>query len=114
MGHGRLYVGYFLRSMGYVRESLEETALRETLEETGLRVDIRAPLGNVRQKSGKIVHAFWATVHPESEGGIDDNGRCRCDHENDVCRFYRVDEARNLMIPAQRELLDRLSEHVVA
>jgi predicted NUDIX family NTP pyrophosphohydrolase len=90
-------------------EQLEDTARRETYEETGVRVRIRAPLGNVRQKSGKIVHAFWATVDPASAGAIDPQGRCRApDQENDVCRFYPLPKARTLMIPAQRELLDRL------
>jgi len=90
-------------------ESHEETALRETLEETGLRVRIRADLGTVRQKSGKIVHAFWATVDPPSEGDIDPAGRCRNpDWENDVCRFYPLAKAAELMIPAQREFLERL------
>ncbi len=90
-------------------ETPEEAALRETLEETGLRVRIRADLGTVRQKSGKIVHAFWATVDPVSEADIDAAGRCRNpDRENDVCRFYRLAKAAELMIPAQRELLERL------
>jgi len=92
-------------------ESLEHTALRETQEETGLRVRIRGALGNVRQKSGKIVHAFWATVDPASVSGIDEQGRCRNpDAENDVCRFYPLDNAAELMIPAQRVFLDRLHE----
>lgn len=90
-------------------EGLEAAALRETLEETGLRVRIRKPLGSVRQKSGKIVHAFWATVAPESESAIDAEGKCATpDAENDVCRFYSVAKARELMIPAQRDFLDRL------
>lgn len=93
-------------------EAHAATALRETEEETGLRVAIRADLGEVRQKSGKVVHAFLATVAPESEALVDDKGRCtRHDDENDVCRFYPVDEARPLMIEAQRELLDRASRH---
>ena len=90
-------------------ETLEAAARRETEEETGLRVVIGADLGSVRQKSGKIVHAFLARVAPESEAAIDDAGRCtRHDDENDVCRFYPIDEARELMIEAQREFLDRL------
>ena len=90
-------------------ELLEDAAARETFEETGLRVRIRAPLGSVRQKSGKIVHAFWATVAPASLSGIDERGRCRTpDSENDVCRFYPIDNAAELMIPAQRVFLDRL------
>jgi 8-oxo-dGTP pyrophosphatase MutT (NUDIX family) len=91
-------------------ETLAEAAARETEEETGLRVVVRGDLGSVRQKSGKIVHAFLCTVAPESEAAIDERGRCvRHDDENDVCRFYPLDEARELMIEAQREFLDRLA-----
>ena len=90
-------------------EAIEAAAQRETFEETGLRVRIQRSLGSVRQKSGKIVHAVWATVAPESESAIDEQGRCQTpDAENDVCRSYGIDKARDLMIPAQREFLDRL------
>lgn len=90
-------------------EDLEAAASRETLEETGLQVKIVGPLGHVRQKSGKVVHAFHATVDPTSQNGIDDLGRCSApDGENDVCRFYPLLKAYNLMIPAQRGFLDRL------
>ncbi len=94
-------------------EGLEETARRETREETGLEVRLRESLGSVQQKSGKIVHAFWATVAPESAAAVDERGRCRNpDWENDVCRFYPIAEAEGLMIPAQRELLDRLRQAI--
>ncbi len=90
-------------------ESFETCARRETFEETGLHVHIQKGLGSVRQQSGKIVHAFWATVDSASLGAIDNAGRCQGhDQENDVCRFYPLDKARELMIPAQREFLDRL------
>ncbi len=90
-------------------ESLAAAAQRETEEETGLRVILGASLGSVRQKSGKVVHAFLATVAPESEAGIDERGRClHHDAENDVSRFYPLADARELMIEAQRELLDRM------
>jgi len=89
-------------------ESLEEAARRETEEETGLRVIVGAGLGSVRQKSGKIVHAFLATVAPESEAAIDERGRSHGhDDECDVCQFFPLAEARELMIEAQRELLER-------
>lgn len=90
-------------------ETLAGAALRETEEETGLRVILQADLGSVRQKSGKVVHAFLASVAPQSTAAIDDKGRCRQgDAENNVCRFYPVAAARELMIEAQREFLDRL------
>jgi predicted NUDIX family NTP pyrophosphohydrolase len=92
-------------------ETLVAAAQRETEEETGLRVRIRADLGSVRQKSGKIVHAFLASVAAESEADIDDRGRClRGDGENDVCRFYSLADARGLMIEAQRAFLDRITQ----
>jgi len=94
-------------------EDFENAARRETREETGLQVRIHASLGSVTQKSGKIVHAFWATVDPASQSAIDAQGRCRApDGENDVCRFYSIEQARELMIPAQRELLDRVKDAV--
>lgn len=90
-------------------ESLRAAAQRETEEETGLRVALGADLGRVTQKSGKVVHAFHATVAPDSLPVIDDRGRCpHHDAENDVCRFYPIAEARPLMIEAQRAFLDRL------
>ncbi|MBX3025910.1 NUDIX domain-containing protein [bacterium] len=92
-------------------ESLPAAARRETEEETGLRVALGADLGSVKQKSGKVVHAFHATVAAESLSRIDDRGRCtHHDAENDVCRFYPVAEARPLMIEAQRQFLDRLAD----
>jgi predicted NUDIX family NTP pyrophosphohydrolase len=92
-------------------EDPETAARRETLEETGLRVRIHESLGTVQQKNGKLVHGYLATVEPESEALIDDHGRCEAaDDENDVCRFYPLAQAEQLMIPAQREFLERLKE----
>lgn len=90
-------------------ESLDAAAQRETEEETGLHVIVQRDLGTVRQKSGKIVHAFLAVVAPESEAAIDERGRCTGgDAENDVCQFMPIETARPLMIEAQRTFLDRL------
>jgi predicted NUDIX family NTP pyrophosphohydrolase len=95
-------------------EDTETAARRETEEETGLRVRIHTSLGSIEQKSGKIVHAFWATVDPASESAIDAQGRCPApDGENDVCRFYPLDTAAHRMIPAQREFLARLKTVMV-
>jgi predicted NUDIX family NTP pyrophosphohydrolase len=49
------------------REDMIETAIREVKEEIGIRIDPRAkfiPLGSIRQKGGKIVHA-WALERDE-------------------------------------------------
>ena len=95
-------------------EDLEAAAQRETLEETGLRVCIRQSLGSVTQKSGKVVHAFWATVAPQSEPRIDERGRCQSADlkEIDVCRFYPIEKAPEMMIPAQRAFLARRREEL--
>jgi predicted NUDIX family NTP pyrophosphohydrolase len=70
-----------------------------------------ADLGEITQKSGKVVHAFWATMEPASLDNLDPRGRCIShDGENDVCQFYPIDAARRMMIPAQVEFLDRLLE----
>lgn len=92
-------------------ESHEQAAARETFEETGVRVDVRDNLGSIEQRSGKVVHAFWATVRDDGSAAIDADGRCRGhDGENDVCRFYSIDRAANMMLPAQREFLTRLPQ----
>src|SRR5690606_31294452 len=71
-------------------ETPEQTAERETEEETGLNVVLGRSLGSVKQKSGKIVHAFLATIAPDSLARIDAHGRCtHLDRtELDVARFY--------------------------
>ncbi len=95
-------------------EQPAEAAVRETKEETGLNVRIVGDLGTIRQKSGKLVYGFWAVVHPDSESAIDERGRCTSADrvEVDVCRFYPLDQAELLMIPAQREFLTRLRKHL--
>lgn len=95
-------------------EDLQAAAIRETFEETGLRVVVRAPLGSVVQKGGrKLVHAFWAIVAPGAEAAIDERGRCSLgDDENDVCKFFPVEQAYAMMIPAQCVFLDRLRERL--
>jgi predicted NUDIX family NTP pyrophosphohydrolase len=90
-------------------ETPQQAAARETFEETGVRVDVHMELGNIEQRSGKIVHAFWATVRVDCSAAIDMEGRCVShDFENDVCRFYPIERALPMMLPAQRELLSRL------
>ena len=95
-------------------EDPQAAAVRETLEETGVMVCVRMSLGSVLQKGGrKLVFGFWAHVAEGGEAAIDDDGRCRFgDDENDVCGFYPIDQAREMMVPAQVELLDRLQGYI--
>lgn len=94
------------------------TAVREFEEETGIHPE--APflsLGSVRQKAGKLVHA-WAW-----EGGADPrrvkgnsmraewprgSGRWLTFPEVDRCEWFDACSARHKINPAQAELIDRL------
>lgn len=101
-------------------EDPRETALREFEEETGARPHgpLR-PLGTVRQKGGKLVHA-WA-----AEGDLDPararsnlveiewprgSGRRIAFPEVDRLAWFDLDTARERINPAQAALLDRLEE----
>jgi len=93
-------------------------AIREFREETGFDSQPPyLPLGQIRQRGGKIVHA-WAF-----EGDLDTaairsstvtiewpmrSGRQIVVPEIDKAAFFTIREARRLMNPAQVEFLDRL------
>jgi predicted NUDIX family NTP pyrophosphohydrolase len=94
-------------------------ALREFEEETGTRLDDVSPveLGTIEQRGGKRVTA-WAV-----EGDLDAaatrsntfvmewpprSGVQREFPEVDRAEWFTVDEAREKLVPAQVELLDRL------
>ena len=102
-------------------EDARACALREFREELG------APppdgeltdLGEVRQKSGKVVTA-WALEGDADAGDITSNtftmewpprsGRQREFPEIDRAGWFALDEARTKILPAQAPLLDRLAE----
>ena len=98
------------------------TAQREFEEETGLRPEGPfQPLGWIRQKAGKVVHA-WAfegdmaaeeirsnTVKVELPPG---SGRWREFPEVDRAEWFRVDDARTRINPAQVPLLDHLVQMI--
>jgi predicted NUDIX family NTP pyrophosphohydrolase len=100
-------------------------ALRELEEETGgafpdAPPDVLLPLGEVRQKSGKVVVA-WAL-----EGDLDADaiacstmvelewpprsGRTQAFPEVDRAGWFELDAARAKLNPAQAPFLDRLAE----
>ena len=98
-------------------------ALREFEEETGTRLDGDevVELGSVRQKSGKQVTA-WAVAGDLDPATVRSNtftmqwpprsGRLAEFPEIDRAEWFAVEVAREKLVSAQTELLDRLLRHV--
>jgi len=93
-------------------------ACREFAEETGFDVQGPfVPLGEVRQKSGKRV-AAWAFRGDCDPGTLRSNsfelewppksGKLESFPEIDRVQWFTLAEARGKILPAQRDLLDRL------
>lgn len=93
-------------------------ARREFEEETGIvPVGPFLPLGSIRQKAGKTVHA-WAWEGDADPGAIRSNemevewprgsGVRRNYPEVDRCGWFEPDSAREKINAAQAELIDRL------
>lgn len=108
----------------YPEESAEDAARREFAEELGTVLEgSLAPLGCIRQRSGKIVEAFAI------EGDLDTE-RVRCGSEVEmewprgsgrIHRFPEIDraawfplsEARLRILAAQAELIERLEKRLL-
>ena len=99
-------------------EALLDGARRELREETGLAPEGPfLPLGSVRQKAGKTVHA-WACEGDADPATVTSNtttiewprgsGRRITYPEVDRCAWFAIDAARGKLNPAQSELLGRL------
>ncbi|MGH7474901.1 MAG: NUDIX domain-containing protein [Longimicrobiales bacterium] len=99
-------------------EPLVETAKREFREETGIAVDgPLLELGSIRQKAGKVVHA-WAVERDADPTTIVSNesrtewprgsGRWITFPEVDRCAWFDTAMAKRKILPAQAELIDRL------
>jgi predicted NUDIX family NTP pyrophosphohydrolase len=106
-------------------EELLETAKREFEEETGMKPSGDfIPLGTIKQKTGKIVHA-WG-FEREDDSPIEIN----CNHfeiewppksgeklsfpEIDKGEFFTVGGAKEKIIEAQIEFITRLEEYLKA
>lgn len=98
-------------------EDILETARREFEEEIGIKPkEELVPLGKIKQKSGKIVHT-WAfegewpgMLLKQNIIEIDFHGEKIKIPEIDKAGFFPVDTAREKIIPAQKEFIDRLEK----
>lgn len=99
-------------------EDLLDAACREFEEETGIRPrGPFLPLGNIRQKAGKYVHA-WAWEGDADASRVTSNsmrtewprgsGRMITFPEVDRCAWFDPRTAREKINPAQAEFIDRL------
>jgi predicted NUDIX family NTP pyrophosphohydrolase len=97
-------------------------ACREFQEETGLAPKgPYLPLGTIRQKAGKVVHA-WAFAGDADPSQIKSNttrvefprssGRWLTVPEIDRAAWFEAKTARQKLNPAQAELVDRLIEQI--
>lgn len=100
-------------------EDLLGAARRETTEETGIAIDAGAtfvPLGTVRQKGGKVVHA-WAFAGDCDPAAIVSNtfemewpprsGRRASFPEVDRAAFFDRETALRKILEAQRPFVER-------
>jgi predicted NUDIX family NTP pyrophosphohydrolase len=101
-------------------EDLLTAAIREFSEETGIRpAGEFIPLGTIKQKSGKLVHAWGFEGDRDGTVPITSNcftiewpprsGRMREFPEIDRADFFPVAQARKKMVAAQAVLIDRLA-----
>lgn len=110
-------------------EGLESTARREFAEETGQTLEAcgvaaLTPLGDVRQKGGKVVHAFagegdWPAGVALKSGTFElewppKSGETQAFPEIDRGGFFDLASAREKINAAQAAFLDRLAEVVDA
>ncbi len=102
-------------------EDLLGTAIREFEEEVGLTIDPTSrflTLGSIRQKGGKIVHAWavegdWEEGRPFRSNTFSmewpmNSGVMRDFPEVDLAQFFCVAAARTKLKPAQVTLVERL------
>lgn len=105
-------------------EDSTAAAVREVEEELGLRLDgIPVPLGAIRQSGGKWVDAFTIEqdFDPEAiESATFEmewppkSGRIESFPEVDRAAWLTPAAARDVMLPSQLPLLDRLERHLAA
>ncbi|WP_257169491.1 NUDIX domain-containing protein [Bradyrhizobium sp. SRS-191] len=101
-------------------ESAEAVARREFAEELGTELTAPLiPLGEIRQRGGKMVEAFAAETDLHADAIVSNtfelewpprSGRLQHFPEVDRAAWFDLAEARTRINPAQAALLDRLVE----
>lgn len=105
-------------------EELLDAARREFAEEIGSTLEgpFRS-LGSVRQRAGKVVHAWAAEGDLDPASAVSNtmrsewprgSGRWITFPEVDRCEWFTPDAARSRINPAQAELIDRLEAALAA
>jgi predicted NUDIX family NTP pyrophosphohydrolase len=103
-------------------EDLFAAAIREFTEETGLTPNgSLIPLGEIKHKSGKTVHA-WAFIGDCDPAQIHSNtfelewppksGHTQTFPEIDRAGFFDLPTARRKILPSELPLLDRLADAI--
>ena len=119
--------GHWTIPKGEVEDGADllETAQREFAEEIGMNLPPNAsylPLGSIRQKGGKTVHA-WATIGDLPEGFVVTSNTFTMEWppgsgstgefpEVDRAEFFEIGEARRRIKPTQIPLLDELARQL--
>lgn len=116
--------GYWSIPKGEIEsgEDLLKAAIREVQEEVGVEIDPAdrfIPLGSIRQKGGKVVHAWgleWDREPPAVNASNTftlewppHSGQFQQFPEVDRAEFFSLDQAREKIKETQRPLLDRLA-----
>jgi predicted NUDIX family NTP pyrophosphohydrolase len=103
-------------------EAAEDVARREFAEELGTELTVPlVPIGEIRQRGGKVVEAFAAKTDLDADAIISNefelewpprSGRMQRFPEVDRAAWFGLDEARARINPAQAALLDRLEQMI--
>jgi predicted NUDIX family NTP pyrophosphohydrolase len=112
------------KGMVELGETPVQAALREFEEEVGVRLEMEpVPLCRVRQAGGKIVETFAAegdldvSTIKSTHFGLEwppRSGSLQSYPEVAQGRWMRMDEARRLILPSQKPVLDALAGKLAA
>jgi predicted NUDIX family NTP pyrophosphohydrolase len=101
-------------------EDLEACARREFEEELGVKPEGNlTPLGRIRQKGGKWVHAYALEGNLDASAIVSNvftlewpprSGRLQAFPEIDRAAWFTIADAREKMLPSQRAILDLLDQ----